>query len=261
MPRGRFISKSISLDAKVDKLSTDRAKLLWTWMIPQIDVAGRLYGSAAIIRSVVFPRRPDISIEEIEVYLQEMHDLGLVVRYSVDGDQYLHFPNFAKHQVGLRPDRETPSIIPPWPGEARAQNNEGATPAQPPDIIPEEVQSKSGVAPEVVPPKLKLKSKSKSKLKSKLLQQPPDPPPRDTEFGQALTEYENNFGPLGSPHLYDRFQGLWDDYPVPEMHVYARSEMREAMLDPKRRVKPNLTYYARCLGTTAARDYVVEEDE
>jgi len=75
----------------------------------------------------------------------------------------------------------------------------------------------------------------------------------------VLRQYEQSFGPLGQPHHFERFLVLWDDYPVVEMHDYARSEMMEAMLDEHRRVVPNLTYYARCLGTVAARDYVEVE--
>ena len=127
--------------------------------------------------------------------------------------------------------------------------------------MPEDCRKIAGSGPQNRAPKNKLKSKSKIKIKQQQLQQPPDPPPRNSDFGHALTEYENAFGPLGSEHLYARFQGLWDDYPVAEMHDYARSEMRQAMVDPKRRVKPNLTYYVRCLGTTAARDYVLIEEE
>jgi hypothetical protein len=53
--------------------------------------------------------------------------------------------------------------------------------------------------------------------------------------------------------MYEKFQMLWDEYPDPEVHEYACDEMYEAMMDDKRRVHPNLSYYAQCLATGKAR--------
>ena len=122
MARGRFVSKTISLDAKVHQLSCPMAQLLWTWMIPHLDVEGRMYGDPVIVRSIVFPRRSDVSIEDVDDYLDEMHALGLVVRYEVGGEKYLQCPNFAKHQVGLRRSREPASVIPPNPATTESDS-------------------------------------------------------------------------------------------------------------------------------------------
>lgn len=53
---------------------------------------------------------------------------------------------------------------------------------------------------------------------------------------------------------------LWNEYPLLEMHEYAGTEMYEALMDGKRRVCLKLTFYAQCLATIAARDYVLVED-
>ena len=141
MARGRMLSKGISLDEKVDALSNDTARLLFTWMVPHLDVEGRMYGDARLFKSIVAPRR-NYSIQKVEKVLIEMEKLGLIKRYSVDGNQYLFAPKFEKHQLGLRKDREQQSQIPP--------------------PTPELIQSKSRVNPDKVPPKFKLKEKKRN---------------------------------------------------------------------------------------------------
>lgn len=115
MARGRFISKEITIDKKVNSLSDAYSMLAFTWLLTHADGYGRTYGDPAIVKSVIFPRRPEVSVEMVESYINEWHDLGLVNLYEVDDDQYIEFPNFGKHQVGLRIDKEAKSNIPANP--------------------------------------------------------------------------------------------------------------------------------------------------
>ena len=112
MPRGRFISKEISFDKTVNELSCFESMLAFTWLIPHLDREGRIYGDPAVVRSTIFPRRSDITIEQMESFIQEWHDNALIIWYEVDGDKYIWFPNFEKHQVGLNKSREAESTIP-----------------------------------------------------------------------------------------------------------------------------------------------------
>lgn len=146
MARGRMLSKGISLDEKVDALSNDTARLLFTWMVPHLDVEGRMYGDARLFKSIVAPRR-NYSVKRVEKVLIEMEKLGLIKRYSVDGNQYLFAPKFEKHQIGLRKEREQQSQIPP--------------------PTPELLQNKSRVNPDKVPPKSKLSLREKKISKEK----------------------------------------------------------------------------------------------
>ena len=99
MARGRMISKAISLDEKINySLSDDTCRLLFTWLIPHLDCEGRMHGDPQTIKSIVFPRRRD-SVSKIEKYLTEMEKVGLILRYSINGAQYLAMPNFEKHQT------------------------------------------------------------------------------------------------------------------------------------------------------------------
>ena len=85
-------------------------------------------------------------------------------------------------------------------------------------------------------------------------------PKLDINFGTALKAYQDRFGPLGSSHLYDKFQMLWDEHPRLKTHQYARKEMYRAMMRKESHVRPNLAYYAQCLATGAARAEGAQEE-
>ena len=104
-----------------------------------------MYGDARIFKSIVAPRR-NYSLQRVEKYLTELEKSGLIVRYQVNGNQFLLAPNFEKHQTGLRKDKEAPSRIPP-PGT-------------------ELLRSKDGLTPDLLPPKRReVKDKEKGSIK------------------------------------------------------------------------------------------------
>lgn len=113
MARGRFITNGITSDKKINDLSDDTSRLAFTWLITFADCEGRTHGDPAMVRSMLFPRRTDITTEHMDAYLQEWQSAGLVRIYTANGDTWLDFPNFAKHQTGLRKDHEAVSTIPP----------------------------------------------------------------------------------------------------------------------------------------------------
>ena len=115
MARGRFVSKEISIDKKVNSLSSPWSMLAFTWLLTNADVSGRIYGDPAVVRSIVFPRQSSVSVEDVEGFIREWDDCGLINWYEAEGDLYIEFPNFSKHQVGLRSDKEPKSTIPPRP--------------------------------------------------------------------------------------------------------------------------------------------------
>lgn len=141
MARGRFISKEITIDKKVNSLSSPWSMLGFTWLLTHADVYGRTYGDPAVVRSMIFPRRPEVTVEEVEGFIKEWNDAGLINWYEAEGDMYIEFPNFTKHQLGLRYDKEAKSSIPCNP----------ATPEELPEEFPELPEStpeKDGGNPE-----------------------------------------------------------------------------------------------------------------
>lgn len=113
MAKGRMLLNSVSLDEKLNSLSSDTCRLLFTWMLPHLDKEGRTYGEPEIIKGTVFPRLKHISVKKVEKMLAELHSKGLIFCYSVDNNAYISYPNFDLHQIGLRKERESRSRIPP----------------------------------------------------------------------------------------------------------------------------------------------------
>jgi len=112
MARGRIIINEVVKDKRINDLCNDTSRLGFTWLITFADVEGRTHGDPALLRSMLFPRRSDITVEQMEKYIIEWHLAGLVEWYEAEGDLWITLPNFDKHQVGLRKDREPASNIP-----------------------------------------------------------------------------------------------------------------------------------------------------
>lgn len=151
MAKGRFISNAICADKKINLLSDDTSRLAFTWLVTLADCEGRTYGDPSVLRSMLFPRRQDVTIERMEAYIKEWSDNGMVLWYEAGGDKWICFPNFDKHQVGLRKDREAPSIIPPYSEDAanKLRSNSGVAQEQVPVKL---IKDKSKATPEVVLP-------------------------------------------------------------------------------------------------------------
>lgn len=109
MARGRMLNNSVSASLKFHNLPDDTCRLMATWLISHLDYNGVFYGDPAMVKSVTFPRRTDISVEQIEQYLNAMQDAGLIVLFDSGGDTWQYWPGFAHNQVGLRPDKEAES--------------------------------------------------------------------------------------------------------------------------------------------------------
>lgn len=76
------------------------------------DDAGRGEDSPMLIRASIYPRRSDVTLDDISDDLDEMQQRGLLCRYSVGGFALLHLPSFGEHQ---RVSHPTPSKLPPCP--------------------------------------------------------------------------------------------------------------------------------------------------
>ena len=116
MAKGRILTRRVGESAKVDRLWSEcgpEAALLWTWLIPWIDINGNLRGKAMWFLSNVVPAAADreaITLGQVREYLAKMEELGLLERYEVDGRAFYHVPGFHDEQIHLRRDREQPEV-------------------------------------------------------------------------------------------------------------------------------------------------------
>lgn len=109
MPKGRMLNKVISTSEKLSKVSIHSA-LLYTWMIPHLDIGGKIFGNPEQIKGIVIPYRKEFTIKKIESCLKELSEVGLILVYGTDC-KYILLNNFDTHQT-LNESREAPSNIP-----------------------------------------------------------------------------------------------------------------------------------------------------
>ena len=104
--------KRISMSEKLNELSDDTARLLYTWMLAHLDKNGVYYSDPNLIKNTIFPWRSDMSFGDILSYVNEMEELGLIERFK-DGGNYLFYPDFKEKQPYLRSDKENTDFPPP----------------------------------------------------------------------------------------------------------------------------------------------------
>lgn len=126
MPQGRMLNKKISYDEKIAMLSL-KAKFLYTWCIPHLDVKGRIYAIPDYIKGNIVPLAKEIKMKEISKLLEEIQNADLIILYGAN-NMYMEFKGFLSNQ-SINPDREAKSII-PEPDPEQLQSNSRATPQQ-----------------------------------------------------------------------------------------------------------------------------------
>ena len=119
--RGWVLTRKIARSTLMDRLwerEGPEAALLWTWMLPWIDVAGNVAADPLWVWGNVVPKagmRGAITPERIVVVFDVVHEIRLAFRYEVDESPYLHVPGFrdSPAQKGLRKGTLNPEYPPP----------------------------------------------------------------------------------------------------------------------------------------------------
>lgn len=128
MPQGRIILKSICQSKKLAMLNTDGARLLYTWLIPNLDVNGCFSGDPKVIKGQIFTRLRKTE-RVIAKHLEDLQSIGLIILYETNRDVYLCVPDFAEKQPSINPQREGKSNI-PQPTPEQLQSYTRATPPE-----------------------------------------------------------------------------------------------------------------------------------
>jgi hypothetical protein len=111
MPEGRMLKKCISESKSLGNLSSDSARLLYTWLIPFLDVEGRYSADPEIIKGHIFPKIKSMTISKIQKLLSDLNTAGLIILYNFNDEVYLQLTKFHEHQK-LDPTKEGKSKIP-----------------------------------------------------------------------------------------------------------------------------------------------------
>ena len=111
MAEGRMLKKVICESPRLAALKNDTNRLIYTWLIPHLDVEGRHSADIRILKSHIAPILNHITHKILKNSLIDMAENDLIALYDVDGKPYLELKRFHKHQV-LREGRERASDIP-----------------------------------------------------------------------------------------------------------------------------------------------------
>lgn len=93
----RILKESIRTSKKVNALSDFQFRL-WSYLITYVDDFGRGSAEPAIIKGFVFPLRSNVTEKSIQTALRDLATMGMIHLYDVEGDSFLCFPNWDKHQ-------------------------------------------------------------------------------------------------------------------------------------------------------------------
>ena len=105
MSRRRYVSTDISLDERLEAVS-DRAALLYTWMIPQADDGAYIKGDPERIRLMVAPRRKRWTTSTVANALGELEEAGLFEWWDKDSG-VVYFPpeSFYRFQSYIKEEK------------------------------------------------------------------------------------------------------------------------------------------------------------
>lgn len=128
MAKGRMLQNRVSKSNKLASLSSDTVRLLYTWMLSHLDVNGNFYADPIMVNNIVFTRLGH-SVKTVGAALDELAATGLIVRYKIDGETYINYPDFQEKQPKLNPYKEGTPDIKIMTEESRL-NDASVTPTQ-----------------------------------------------------------------------------------------------------------------------------------
>ena len=94
----RLIKESICTSEDLNRLSP-MAEILFYRLIVKADDYGAYYGNVSIVKSNCFPLKSDeITCEQVQTWLMELEDAGLIDTYRAEGRDYIQFHKWKNHQ-------------------------------------------------------------------------------------------------------------------------------------------------------------------
>ena len=131
----RILKESVVCSLKLSRLSWFE-RVMFDNLIVTADDYGVYHADPVLLSRRLFPRQQGVTEKMVREGLEHMEAQGLILRYTVDGEEYLKLASGEKHQRLRNSRRKFPAP-------------EEADPALPPDEaepVPE-ARKKSGVQP------------------------------------------------------------------------------------------------------------------
>ena len=105
-----MVHTTIWASGQFSKLSV-QARLTYIGTITLGDDDGRFKGAPSLIRGQVYPYDDEIKTSDVAKWIKEIIDQKLLVRYEIEGEEYLYHPKWESYQH-IREDRRRESHIP-----------------------------------------------------------------------------------------------------------------------------------------------------
>ena len=93
----RIIKESLKLSPEIDQLLWFD-ECFWYRLIVTVDDYGRYDGRPIVLKNELFPLKEKVTKKQIETALDHLSQVGLIIRYEVDGRPYIAIPTWSKHQ-------------------------------------------------------------------------------------------------------------------------------------------------------------------
>lgn len=97
MARIRSLKPEFWADRKLARAASRDARLLYIGMWNFADEHARLRADPAYLRGAILPY-DDLTLDEIDAFVDELEACGRLTRYAADDELYLHIPTLPKHQ-------------------------------------------------------------------------------------------------------------------------------------------------------------------
>jgi hypothetical protein len=127
MAKVRMIKAEVRTSEKVASWPLE-VRYFWVLLWGYVDDYGRGKDNPKLIKADCFPLDEHITSEVIDGWLWMLSDAGVVIRYEVDGVQYLAVKNWAEHQ---KPQHAGKDLFPVFTGENARIRTDYATFMQP----------------------------------------------------------------------------------------------------------------------------------
>ena len=93
----RIIKESIKRSKTLDELSPFEEVCFYRLLV-SVDDYGRFYRDPQILRSELFPRKGDLTVDAIDNAFKAIERVALIKSYTVEDEQYLQVTTWGKHQ-------------------------------------------------------------------------------------------------------------------------------------------------------------------
>ena len=93
----RMIKETLRTSRNVSSL-TDFQFRIWVLLITYVDDYGRGNADPELLKSLLFPRKHSVSINQIQNAIKALDSKGMITLYDFDGETYFYFPKWADHQ-------------------------------------------------------------------------------------------------------------------------------------------------------------------